>query len=78
MVYSIRVKTLFVTKQNRMNINKNAVAIIKFCREIKALATQSKDFDEFYKKCHSIKNVPLKKDEFARLISVASVEANLA
>lgn len=59
-------------------INTNAVTVIKFCREIKALATQSKNFDEFFTKCHAIKNVPIRKSEFSRLISVASVEANLA
>lgn len=59
-------------------MNEQAILIIKFCREIKALATKSKDFDEFFTKCHAMKNVPLKKDEFSRLISVASVEANLA
>lgn len=52
--------------------------VINFCKHIKKLAKKSKDFDSFYAQCMAMKNVPLKKSEYARLISVASVEANLA
>lgn len=51
--------------------------VTKFCKFIKKLAKKSKDFDSFYAQCMAMKNVPLKKDEYSRLISVASVEANL-
>ena len=52
--------------------------LIQFCQSIKKLAKQFKTFSEFEAHCKTIKNNPLKQSDFKRLISIASVEANLA
>lgn len=58
-------------------MNLQAHFVTKFCKYIKKLAKKSKDFDSFYAQCMAMKNVPITKSEYSRLISVASVEAKL-
>jgi len=67
-------------RTNKMTTHKDTKALLRFIRRVKFAATMHKNFDEFFTFIHSgrFNYKPfMAKNEFDRLVTVASLEANL-